>query len=448
MTKPIGGRAVVVGAGLGGLTAAKALTSHFEQVTILDRDDLPQNPEPRPGTPQARHAHALLAGGLRALAELVPSFEVDIERAGAVRARLGLDVINERPGFDPFPQRDLGLETFCASRPLIELTVRRALEKVGNVKFRSHCRVTELQASDDGNRIAAVRFRNETGQEETLPAEAIVDASGRAKLTLALLESIGAPMPKIAEIGVDLAYATAVFEIPADAPSGWKGVVHFPDPRSTSRVGLILPMEDGRWIVSIGGNHGDAPPGDIEGFTAFAKSLRTDTIYNAIRSAKQVGDVARFGFPASIRRHFERLEVLPRGLIPIADSLCRFNPVFGQGMTVAIQEARVLARLLDSRRGLSDPLEGLEVAFFGEIQELLEAPWSAAESDFAYAKTRGERPPDINGRLQYGSALMRLAAEDPAVHRLVGEVNTLVRPSSALRDPTLRSRVSKLMAEG
>ena len=194
------------------------------------------------------------------------------------------------------------------------------------------------------------------------------------------------------------------------------------------------------------GNHGDAPPGDIEGFIAFAKTLRTATVYNAIRNAKHVGEIARFGLPASIRRHFEKLEVFPRGLIPIADSLCRFNPVFGQGMSVAAQEACVLARLLASRSGLPDPLDGLALAFFAEVQGLLEAPWATAESDFAYPKTRGDRPVDLDKRLQFGGALTRLAAEDPAVHRLVAEVNSLVRPQSALRDPELRSRVNELMA--
>jgi 2-polyprenyl-6-methoxyphenol hydroxylase-like FAD-dependent oxidoreductase len=446
MAKPIGKQAVVVGAGIGGLTAAKALSSHFEQVTLLDRDTLPEKPEPRQGTPQARHAHALLAGGRKALVELFPSFEKEIERAGAIRTRVGLDIMFERPGYDPFPQRDLGFDTFCASRPLIEFTVRRALEEASNINLRSRCRVTELIASPDGDRVTAVRYEAEKGQVETIPADVIVDASGRAKLTLALLESIGVSAPEITEIGVDEAYSTNIFEIPDDAPSGWKGLIHLPNPHHSSRGALIFPIENKRWIVSLGGNHGDAAPRDIEGLIAFAKTLRTATVYNAIRTAKRVGEVARFGFPASIRRHFERLEACPRGIIPIADSLCRFNPVFGQGMSVAAQEARVLARLLDTRSGLSDPLDGLTPAFLAEVQELLEAPWAAAESDFAYSKTRGDRPPDLDKRFQFGGALTRLAAEDPAVHALVAEVTSLVRPQSALRDPELRSRVNGLMA--
>jgi len=174
--------------------------------------------------------------------------------------------------------------------------------------------------------------------------------------------------------------------------------------------------------------------------------LRMPTIYNAIRGAKHVGDVARFGMPCSVRRAFDRLDRFPRGLVPLGDSVCRFPPVQGQGMSVAAQEAHVLASLLDSRRGRADPLGGLAEAFFSEIQPLLEAPWAVAMNDLAYPQTRGERPPDFATRMQYARALMRLAAEDAETDRLVFEVRSLLKPHSALREPELASRVMSMMA--
>jgi hypothetical protein len=161
------------------------------------------------------------------------------------------------------------------------------------------------------------------------------------------------------------------------------------------------------------------PPGDIEGFIAFAKELRTATVYNAIRNAKLLGKIARFILPASVRRHFERLPRFPRGLIPIADSLCALNPVFAQGMSVAAQEGGLLGRLVGSRAVLPDPLDGLAPLFFAEVQPLLEAPWATAVTDFVYPKTRGDRPPDFEKSLKYGAALIRLAADDPSVHLIV-----------------------------
>lgn len=444
MANQIGKQAAVVGAGMGGLTAAKALSSHFEHVTVLDRDSLPDKPGPRQGTPQARHTHVLLAGGQKALAELLPSLEQDLQGAGAIKMAVS-HVLLERPGYDPFPQRDLGLDVLSMSRPLLEFSVRRRIEQEANISLRSRCRVTELVTSPDGAAVTAVRFEDAEGQVETIATDLIVDASGRATLTLALLETIGVAKPEETEIGIDQAYSTAVFEIPDDASTGWKALLHLPTAPHSSRGAFIFPLENERWIVSLTGNHGDAPPGDIDGFMAFAKELRTPTVHNAIRSAKRLGEITRYVLPASVRRRFEKLQQFPRGLIPVGDSVCRFNPVFGQGMSVAAQEAGVLGRLLVSRAELPDPLEGLAPVFCAEIQDLLGAPWATAVSDFVYPKTRGDRPPDFQQRLHYGIALTRLAAEDPSVHKTVTEVNHLLRPQSALRDPALADRVKAVM---
>jgi 2-polyprenyl-6-methoxyphenol hydroxylase-like FAD-dependent oxidoreductase len=220
-------------------------------------------------------------------------------------------------------------------------------------------RVTELVASPDNRGVAGVRFEDTRGTPGSLAADLVVDASGRASPTLRFLEAIGSAKPPTIEIGIDQAYATATFEKPDDAPTDWLFMLHVPAPPVSSRLGIIAPMEGRRWSVSLCANHGDAPPGDIDGFMTFAKSFRTPTIYNAIRGAKQIGDIARFGMPCSVRRAFNKLDRFPRGLVPLGDSVCRFPPVQGQGMSVAAQEAHVLASLLESRRGLGDPLDAL-----------------------------------------------------------------------------------------
>ena len=351
----------------------------------------------------------------------------------------------ERPGFDPFPQRDLGFDAFCLSRPLLESLCRRRLMEEPNVDVRPRTRVSEILPADDGGAAAAVRYEDDAGKPETLPANLIVDASGRAAPTLAFLERIGWPKPEVTEIGIDMGYASAIFEIPGDAPAEWMGVAHLPAPSDMSRGGFIFPMEDGRWIVSLGERHGEEMPGDLDKFIAFTKTFRTSTINDAIRNAKPLGDVARYNLPASVRRHFDKLDRFPRGLIPLGDSVCRFNPVFGQGMTVAAMEAVILGRQLASHRG-ADPLTGLAEDYLARIQDCLEAPWATAVSDFAHPLTRGERPPDFDKRMQYGMALTRLAAEDADVHRTLGEVTHLLKPQSTLREPELANRVMALMA--
>jgi hypothetical protein len=208
-----------------------------------------------------------------------------------------------------------------------------------------------------------------------------------------------------------------------------------------------LPLEGNRWMATIGGRHGDSPPGDAAGFLAYARGLRTQTIYQAIKSAKQVGDVVRYGFPESVRRHFERLATFPCGLLPIADALCCFNPVYGQGMSVAAQEACLLRSLLQRLASNRGPLSGLAPAFFDGAQSLIDTPWSVATMDFVFPDTRGQRPADFEATLRFGMALTRLAAEDAAVHKLAAEVQNLLKPRSVYGEAELVKRVRAVMAE-
>ncbi len=443
----LGKRAIVIGAGISGLTAARALADHFEQVIVLERDDLPSDPFPRAGTPQSRHLHGLLRGGLRALDGLFPGFEDDLIKVGAVPIRVGLDILEEHPGFDPFPRRDLGLSIYAMSRPVIELAVRRRVEQLANVTIRTHCRVLDIVLPTDQAAVTAVRCTTRDGSYETFMADLVVDASARGSLTLSFLQSIGHPLPAETIIGVDLCYATAVFAIPDQAPSDWKGVATFPNAPESSRSGVLLPVENNRWMVTVSGRRGDWPSDSGDEFLTFVQHLRTTKIYHAIKHATRLGDITRFGFAQSVRRHFEQLGTFPRGLIPIGDTICRFNPIYGQGMSVAAQEACILHHLLQDRTEKKDPLAGLAQAFFAGIQPILDTPWTtSAVPDFVFPATRGRRPADFDNTLKFGSALIKIAARDPAIHKLTAEVYHLLKPQSVYRDPALLQRATAEMA--
>src|SRR5258708_27055603 len=251
MSTAVGKQAVVIGAGVGGLTAARALADRFEHVIVLERDALPADATHRAGTPQGRHLHALLGGGQRALGELFPGFEGDLAQAGAVPYRVGLDIRVERRGFDPFPQRDLGWLAYSMSRPLIELTVRRRLEQHANITLRQRCRAQEVVATPDGTSVTAVRCETTDGRRETIPADLIVDASGRGSLTMDLLESLSRSLPDETSIGVDIAYSTAVFAIPDDVPPDWTSVMTFPQAPESSPGALMMPIEGRRWVSRL-----------------------------------------------------------------------------------------------------------------------------------------------------------------------------------------------------
>jgi 2-polyprenyl-6-methoxyphenol hydroxylase-like FAD-dependent oxidoreductase len=418
MSDVLGRQALVIGAGMSGLAAAGALAKHFEQVIVLERDGLARDPSHRPGTPQSRQLHGLLSGGLDALCRIFPGFDQDLAAAGAVPIRVGADLREELPGFDPFPRRDFGGVLYAAARPLLEHTVRRRALAHRNVVIRDKCRVLDLVPSADRRGITGLRCQGIDGSRETISADLVVDASARGTLTLAALDATGRARPRETIVGVDIGYATAVLEIP-ERRHDWKGVLTFPSAPGDRRSGFLFAVEDNRWMACIAELHCPRPPRDLAEFLDAARRLRTRTIYDAIRNARPAGMPQRFGLAESSWRHYETVVDFPQGLIPIGDAVCRFNPVYGQGMSVAAREASILADLLRRRAGDGQGLAGLPQDYLAGVQPWIAGAWSMSTTpDLAYPETRGERPPDLEHTLEFASALHRVAARDPEIHEL------------------------------
>lgn len=171
-------------------------------------------------------------------------------------------------------------------------------------------------------------------------------ASGRGEPTVELLASLGKPPLQETCVGIDLGYSTACFAIPDDARPDWKTVLCFPKAPQSSRYGIMMQVKGNCWTVTLAGRFGDKPPGDPNGFMDFARGLRTRTIADAIGPAKRVGLASRFGTRSCVRRDFSSVGGFPQGLIPVGDAICRFNPSYGEGMSVAAQQARTLRQLL------------------------------------------------------------------------------------------------------
>ena len=432
-SRAIGKQAVVIGAGMSGLAAAGALADFFERVLILERDQLPSRPVPRRGTPQSRHLHILLPGGQRALSDLFQHFERDLITAGALPVQIFRDFCMEIPGVGALPQRDFGWGLYCASRPLFEMTTRRQVERLPNVTIRQGCAVFRIATDPAG--VVTVTFED---SDEIIRADLIVDASGRAVPTLALLRSTGHALPDEVVIGIDLHYTTTTFAIPKDAPEGWLGVGTLPNAPESSRGGYLVSIEGERWIATFSGQLGLRPPDEPKGFIDYARQLHTPTIYNAIKNAERLSGFECYGFQANLWRRFDRLKTFPRGLLPIGDSICRFNPVYGQGMSVAALEARLLKQILSDQALKTDPLDGLATTFFAKSLALIEGSWNmSAVPDMIYPETRGERPPDFESQLRYNRALLQAAVRHASVQRTFTEVQQLLKPPSALQDPDI-----------
>ncbi|WP_233808173.1 NAD(P)-binding protein [Paraburkholderia sp. HP33-1] len=441
-TNPTYKSAVVIGAGIGGLAAAQALADHFDQVIVLERDHLPSDTRPRRGVPQGKHPHGLLSGGLGALCDLFPNFTASLADAGAHAGDAGLHLRVEMPEQEALPRRYLDVPFFTMTRPLLERVVRQRVEERKNVVFRGGCRVVGIVGEPDGRSVCSVSFITAEGKLEEAPANVVVDASGRGIPTLDFLNSTGHPMPEETIIGVGLSYATAVLEIADDSKLLFKALVTSPKAPARCCRGVMVLREDGYWLVTLVQRGVDRLPANREEFLALASSLDRPTLYNAIKDSTLHGKITQFAFPESWRRHFDRIEDFPRGLIPIGDSVCRFNPVHAQGMSAALQEAVVLRNLLAARATQQVPFATLGQEYLSAIQPIIENPWTlSAFPDLAHPDAEGERPTDLEEVLEYQSAVGRVAFHDSDVHKLLYEVLHLIKPVSALHSQEVMDKV-------
>ena len=175
---------------------------------------------------------------------------------------------------------------------------------------------------------------------------------------------------------------------------------------------------------------------------AFAKSLHTPKLYDLIRGAQRVSDITSFRYPTAVRRHYERLLNFPDGFLVLGDAIASFNPIYGQGMSVAALQVQALQQILAERAAEAHGLAGLAPSFFPVAAGIADNAWIlAADQDLVFPQTQGERPPDLKQRLAYFAAVVSLTADDPAIHRLMIEVLNLCKPLSVLNDEPLRSRV-------
>jgi len=448
MSGLLGRRTIVIGAGIGGLSMAGALAKYFEQVEILERDRLTASAASRSGTPQDRHPHGLLAGGLRALDRIFPGFERDLATAGAIPVTFARDVQFERPDVGVLPKRDFAISVLCATRPLIELVLRRRAEAVANITLRPTSRVIGIVPAAGGAGVRGVQFVNGSGRFETLDADLVVDASGRGAPTLTLLDALCWDRPQMTEIGVDITYATAVVEIPPNASAEWKLVLTLPDPPHVALNSVLVPTEDGRWIITIADHSATTWIETWDALLEASRSLITPTVYNALRYAEPPEGIRHYRFPVSTWKHFERLPRLHRGVLPVADAFCRFNPIHAQGMSSAAQQARLLEDVLHRAADEPDPIAALQTGFMSEVASVLETPWNMSTSaDLAFPQTRGERPDNFAETREFEAALFRAAVTDPVVHRAMMEVAQLLQPYSRLQKPDIMRRIEAVPAK-
>jgi 2-polyprenyl-6-methoxyphenol hydroxylase-like FAD-dependent oxidoreductase len=431
-----GAHAIVIGASMAGLLTARVLADSYDRVTVLDRDRLPTGlDEHRRAVPQGRHAHGLQPGGQQAIEHLLPGFTDEATQAGAPLWRPGVDMRFDING-SFVTKIEAGRPSTFASRPFLEGIVRRRVAAIPNVSLREQTSVMSLLHHGGRVRGVALRDRAAGSHERELRADLVVAATGRGGRVPAWLEEMGYERPAEDRVDVDIMYASRNMRLRPGALGHDKIVLVAPRsgrPRSLA----MLVDEHGTWKVTLNG-YGEAhhPPTDSEGWMAFAASIADPEVAAELARAEPVNEIVSFAYPASVRRRYEKLRRFPAGLLVTGDAICSFNPIYGQGMTIAAMEAVALQRCLHKGG------DRLAKRFFKAVAGTVDQAWKlSAGGDLALDEVAAVAPlPDrIVGR--YMERLTAATAHDKVVARTFLEVTGMVKPLSALLTPAMMRRV-------
>jgi 2-polyprenyl-6-methoxyphenol hydroxylase-like FAD-dependent oxidoreductase len=425
------GRAIVVGASMAGLLAARALANHFNDVLLVERDDLGADSAYRRGVPQGRHTHALLSSGYRVLETFFPGISRELQAAGATSGDVALNVGWFVEGA-LLCRSSSELEGLGVSRALLETVVRSRVLALPNVHVSERAGVDGLAASPDRRRIIGARIGG-----QSVRADLLVDASGRGSRSPSWLAELGYQAPRIDKIDIELRYTTRLFRRRPQELGGRDAFV-IPPPPAGKRGGVIIAQEGDRWTVTLMSHFSDFPPSELAAFVEFTRTLPAPDIYDVVRVAEPIGEAQTIRIPASSRRRYELLKRFPAGYLVLGDALSSFNPIYGQGMSVAALEAAALnAVLLRGRHKLAR-------RFFRRAAAIVDTAWSiSAGSDLRMPEATGERNAGTRFLNWYVARLLQAGHDDPLVTRTFLKVSNLLAPPASLLQPSMLWRVAR-----
>jgi 2-polyprenyl-6-methoxyphenol hydroxylase-like FAD-dependent oxidoreductase len=439
----LGDHAVVLGASMGGLLAARVLADFFGTVTVVERDVLPDGPAIRQGVPQGRHVHVLLARGAQILDELFPGFLNELVADGAPVWDDGelSELHLSFGGHEMLRSGKIGLEpkalaVYMPSRLFLECHVLRRLHAIRNVTILGGHEVAELKSTADRNRVTGARVvSRDSGAERELTADVVVDAMGRGAHTPAFLESLGYGRPVEDHIVMHTTYVSQLLRIPRGT---LKEKLVDISPAPGRPTGMFLTgNENDTWMFTVFGMVGHEPPRDLAGMLSFAQEYCPDHLIAAMRGAEPIGEVAHHRMPSSQWRRYDKMPRLPDGLLVCGDAICSFNPVYGQGMTVAALDAAALRDCL--RCGGTD----LPRRYFRASAKPIGVAWQMVASlDLAFPGVAGRRSRSMRVTTRLVDWALTACESDPVVAARFFKVNGLIDRPIRLLHPAFVYRVA------
>lgn len=435
--------AVVLGASMSGLLAARVLCEHFTRVTLIERDALSEQVQARKGVPQGHHLHVLHTKGEQLLNQWFPGLSADLVASGATRLDIPGDLLWFHLGGYNVRFRS-GLTTLAMSRPLLETHVRRRVLTLPNLVCRQRHEAVTLAIHSDRSRVTGIVVRRvpADGLTELIGADLVVDATGRGSRSPAWLESLGYGRPAETAVNIGIGYTTRLYRQNAASLPDAKAIFIQPTPPQQKRLGALFPIEGERWIVTLGGYRDHHAPADEHGFLAHARALSSPDLYRVLQRAEPVSDFMVHGFPSNLRRHYERMKDFPDGYLVIGDAMCSFNPIYAQGMTVGAWEAEALKRVLT--QGATARPKAAARAYFRAAAKMIDDSWRvAAGEDFRYTGVTGRKALGTDIINWYVGRVHKATHRDPAASAAFIKVLMSLEAPTSLFKPDIALRALK-----
>lgn len=365
--------AVVLGAGMAGLLAARVLSESYASVTVVERDELKNGAAPRSGVPQGQHIHMFMSSGTQRLEQLFPGILTELRIDGAtvcdegdlsrIRMMIGPDEMFNRAGKFSDPET---FKLYLATRPFLEFHVRQRVQRLGNVKFLDGHDVIEPMTAEE--RVTGVRVaRRSTGLVTTLISDLVVDATGRTPRTQTFLDRLGFARPAEIRAMSPVTYASQLLHVPEDCDLDKLTFLNAAPGHPFG--GAIARCEHDTVMLTLGTFDLAEPPRSFTEMISLAERFVPHEVVEVLRTAVPVGDVHNFWYRDAVWRRYDQMARFPEGLLVIGDAICSFDPIRGQGMTMAVLEAVAL------RDCLFEGDAGLAHRYFHTVGRRIQTVW-------------------------------------------------------------------------
>ncbi|PEO30474.1 NAD(P)/FAD-dependent oxidoreductase [Bacillus toyonensis] len=419
-------KAIVICGSMAGKFAAKALSTSFKEVIILEVGDKWDGKASRKRVPQSDHPHVLLKGGEKAIEELFPTITNELIKAGSIINNFTRDLKWHQFGL--WKQPFIGeVHMIQQSRPLLEWHIQKRIDQISNITITYKTLVNGLLVDGKLNKVCGVKVKYlETGMQEEVHADIVIDASGFGSKSMEWLREYEIEVQE-EKVRIDLFYATKMFQLKENEELDCCNMLMSPSFPENPYGVLIQTIEDNRYFVTFSGYANEKAPQTDDEFYDFAENLSISNVTDFLNKAEGITDIKTYKIPYQVRRRFDLVNNVPEGLLVVGDAQCRFDPVFGQGVSVAAMEAHQLQLLLQSRKQLD---KTFTQQFYKKTADIIEIPWDMTTTEISrHPQLKRELTTKQKFQLWYTKQIYRLSASDSDVYiRLVRVMNLIRSP--------------------